>query len=143
MGLLAAGLALFVAWLSVKTTIYAVTDRRIVLRSGIVLNGTVSIPFRIVDRIDTRQFGDGSGDLAIAISGGDRIPYLSLWPYARPWRLTHPEPMLRAVQDFDALATTLRGLLAEFGAPAAAQPTPAPRAPLPGGRAQPMVAAAP
>jgi hypothetical protein len=43
MGLIAAGLALLLAWLSVRTTIFAITDRRIVLRSGIAPNGTVSI----------------------------------------------------------------------------------------------------
>jgi hypothetical protein len=84
----------------------------------LVINGTVSIPFRIVDRVDTRRHDDGSGDLAIAIAGSDRIPYLSLWPYARPWRVQHPEPMLRAVSDFDALASTLREALAGFGSTA-------------------------
>ena len=144
MGVIAAGLALFLAWLSVRTTIYAVTDRRIVLRSGIVINGTVSIPFRIVDRVDTRRHDDGSGDLAIAIAGSDRIPYLSLWPYARPWRVQHPEPMLRAVSDFDALAATLREALAGFGSTAspATQAAPTGRT-MPGGRAQPMVATVP
>jgi hypothetical protein len=143
-GLIAAGLALFLAWLSVRTTIFAITDRRVVLRSGIVLNGTVSIPFRIVDRVDTRRHGDGSGDVAIAIAGGDRIPYLSLWPYARPWRVNHPEPMFRGVSDFDALTATLGEALAGFGGPAPqAQAQPRGRSHVPGGRAQPMVAAAP
>lgn len=143
MGLIAAGLALLLAWLSVQTTIFAITDRRIVLRSGIVINGTVSIPFRIVDRVDTRRHADGSGDVAIAIAGSDRIPYLSLWPYARPWRVNHPEPMFRAVTDFDALAATLGEALKGFGAPVpSVQPSPAKGA-MPGNRAQPMVATAP
>jgi hypothetical protein len=144
MGLIAAGLALFLAWLSVRTTIFAITDRRIVLRSGIVINGTVSIPFRIVDRVDTRRHGDGSGDVAIAIAGSDRIPYLSLWPYARPWRVNHPEPMFRAVSDFDALTATLSEALVGFGGPAPqSRVSPAGRTHAPGGRAQPMVAATP
>jgi hypothetical protein len=144
MGLIAAGLALLLAWLSVRTTIFAITDRRIVLRSGIVINGTVSIPFRIVDRIDTRHHADGSGDVAIAIAGSDRIPYLSLWPYARPWRVNHPEPMFRAVTDFDVLTATLGEALKGFAAPApSVQNAPAGRSSVPGGRAQPMVAAAP
>jgi hypothetical protein len=143
MGLVAASLALLLAWLSVRTTVFAVTDRRIVLRSGIVINGTVSIPFRIVDRVDTRRHADGTGDLAIAIAGSDRIPYLSLWPYARPWRVTHPEPMLRAVSDFAALAATLSQGLTGFAAAAPVPPGASTQRPLPGGRAQPLVAVAP
>ncbi|MCU0620793.1 MAG: PH domain-containing protein [Gemmatimonadales bacterium] len=128
MGLLAAGIALLVAWLSVQTTIYAVTDRRVVLKSGIVLSTTLSLPFRMVDRVDTRRHADGSGDVVIALSGNDRIAYLTLWPYARPWRLSRPEPMLRAVRDFEGLATALRAALAEHGAPHPA-PTPSVAAP--------------
>lgn len=125
MGIVAAGLAWFVAWLSVRTTVFAVTDRRVVLKSGIVLSTTLSLPFRVVDRVDVRRHRDGSGDVVIAIGGNDRIAYFTLWPYARPWRLSHPEPMLRAVPDFDDLTTALRQALAAQGAATVPEAPPA------------------
>lgn len=143
LGLVAAGIAWFLAWLSVRTTIYAITDRRVVLRCGIVLSGTVSIPFRTIERVDVRRFADGTGDVAIALGGNDRIAYLTLWPYARAWRLQHPEPLLRAVTDFDEVTAILREALAVFGTPAAMPPAPTTATRGGGVRREPMVAAAP
>ena len=33
------------------------------------------------------------------IAGSDRIAYLHLWPHARRWRFSKPEPMLRCIPD--------------------------------------------
>ena len=49
---------------------------------------------------------------------GDKVAYLLLWPHARPWRLSKPEPMLRAVPD----AARVAAILARALAAAASQP---------------------
>lgn len=108
------------AW-SARSTIYAVTDRRVVLRVGMVLPMTVNLPLAIVQRADVRRHRDGSGDVAFALEGRDQIGYAILWPHARPWRVRRPEPSLRCVPDVDALATALQRTLAE----AAGMPVPA------------------
>jgi hypothetical protein len=41
--------------------------------------------------------GNGTGDITLALAGDDKIGFAHLWPHARPWRLAHPEPMLRCV----------------------------------------------
>ena len=41
----------------------------------------------------------GHGDIALTLTGEDRIAYLNLWPHARPWLLKQPQPSLRCVPD--------------------------------------------
>ncbi|MFO0459636.1 MAG: photosynthetic complex putative assembly protein PuhB [Burkholderiales bacterium] len=88
-----------VARLSARTTLYTVTDRRVVMRVGIVLTMTFNIPFSRIASAGLRQYADGTGDLPLALAGGGAIGYAHLWPHARPWRLRRPEPMLRCVPD--------------------------------------------
>ena len=97
LGLLATGLLVCLAWLSARATVYTVTERRIVMRIGIVLTLTFNIPFARVVAADFRPQSGDRGDIALRLTAHDRIAWLHLWPHARPWRLGHPEPMLRAV----------------------------------------------
>ncbi len=104
---LGAGLLVLLATLSAKTTLYTITDRRIVMRIGIALSMSINIPFKKVARADVRLAKDGSGDVVLALNGKDRLAYLQLWPHARPWRLARPEPALRALPDAGLAAQTL------------------------------------
>lgn len=97
------GLAVAVA----RTTLYTLTDRRVVMRIGMVLTVTYNIPLSQVAAADLRRDADGSGDLCLALVGGQRIPYAHLWPHARPWRLARPEPALRCVAGIDEPARLL------------------------------------
>lgn len=109
LGATAIGLLYFVAWLSARSAVYTITDRRIVMRVGIVLTLTFNIPFKRITGAGLRLNADGTGDLPITLAGDDRIAWLHLWPHARPWKLAHPEPMLRCVPK----AAEVAGLLAE------------------------------
>ena len=60
----------------------------------------------------------GAGEIALSLSGSDRISFLVLWPHARPWRVRKPQPMLRAVPD----GVRVAGLIARALAEAARQP---------------------
>jgi hypothetical protein len=100
------------ARMSARTTAYWITDRRVVMRIGIVLTITLNLPFKVVAGAALRRHADGAGDIPLALAGGDRVAYLVLWPHARPWRLLRPEPMLRALPDAVAAATVLATALA-------------------------------
>ncbi|MFO1323603.1 MAG: photosynthetic complex putative assembly protein PuhB [Burkholderiales bacterium] len=113
LALAALGLVALIAVLTARTTIYAITDRRVVMRIGIVLAITINIPFRIVESAGCRRYADGSGDLPLALRAGDRLAWLHLWPHVRPWRVAHPQPMLRAVDDAEGVASVLSRALAE------------------------------
>jgi len=95
---LAIGLLVLLAQLSARTTLYTITDRRVVMRVGIVLTMTFNLPFARIASAGLRQHGDGTGDLPLEL-GEASIGYAHLWPHARPWRLARPEPMLRCVPD--------------------------------------------
>lgn len=113
--LIVAGLALtalaalgILAWLTARTTVYTLTDQRVVMRIGIVLTLTFNLPLKRIETAGLLLAGKGFGDIALALSGGDRIGWLNLWPHARPWRIAKPEPMLRCIPDAQVFATTLQ-----------------------------------
>lgn len=94
----AIGLLWTMAWLSSKTTLYTVTDRRVVMRVGIVLTMSFNIPYARIASAGLRVHKDGTGDIPLTLTEAS-IGYAHLWPHARPWRLRSPEPMLRGVAD--------------------------------------------
>lgn len=115
LGVIALCLFGILAWMMARTTCYAITDKRVIMRIGVALSLTMNIPLRCIASADLRLFADGSGDLPLTLGGRDKMAYLHLWPHARPWRLKHPVPMLIAVPKAarvagilgDALRTSL------------------------------------
>lgn len=108
----AVGILAFMGWLYARMTVYSITNRRLVIRSGVALPVTINIPFRTIDRAALNGHPNGTGDLSVALTDANRIAYLMLWPNARPWRLQRAEPMLRAVPDAARVAGILAGALA-------------------------------
>ncbi|MCW5612981.1 MAG: PH domain-containing protein [Rubrivivax sp.] len=139
-------LALFagLAWLSARTTAYTLTDRRVVMRVGIVLSLTFNLPLRRLEGAGLRLGADGVGDIPLQLLRGERIAYLHLWPHARPWQLKQPEPMLRCVPEAEAVAQRLRDAWAACtgvaAVPAAAQARASATPPTTHGHAQPALA---
>ncbi len=111
MGAVACSLLALLAWLSSRTTIYAITTRRVFLRIGIALPLTINLPLRRIEAARLALHTDGSGDLPLALEPGPHLAYLHLWPHARPWRLKRPEPMLRSVPDAARVARILTDAL--------------------------------
>ena len=109
-----------VAVLSARSTLYTLTDRRLVMRVGIALPMTLNIPFDVVGSAAARIQPDGMGDLVLSVLPPHRMSWVALWPHARPWRVARPEPMLRSIPDARGVA----GLLSRALAAHAAQPVP-------------------
>lgn len=103
------------AWLVARTTVYTITSRRVVLRFGVAIPMTVNVPFRLIESAAVARHPDGTGDIPLALSRGTRVSYLVFWPHVRPWRMTHPQPMLRAVPAPEAVAKVLADALAASG----------------------------
>lgn len=95
------------AWLTARTTVYTLTDKRVVMRVGIVLTVTYNLPHKALAGAELRMLDGRCGDIALALAGPERIAYLHLWPHARPWRLAQPQPMLRALPDAPRVAQQL------------------------------------
>lgn len=115
----AVGLLLLLSWLMARTTLYTITDRRVVMRIGVVLRICFNLPYRAVVGAHLRPGRAGSGDIALSLDPESKIAWPHLWPHSRPWRFAHPEPMLRALPDADAVARILVGALSA-ATPAAA-----------------------
>lgn len=108
----AIGILMMLGWLNARSTLYTITTRRVVLRFGIALPMTLNLPFTKMSAAALRLEADGSGDIALSLSGRDRIAYLVLWPFARGWRLSKPEPLLRGLPDAARPARLLADALA-------------------------------
>jgi hypothetical protein len=135
MALTAIGLLALLAWYSARTTVYTVTDRRLVLRIGMALTMTINVPFRLVQSAGVVVRGGGTGTLTFTLDPSVKIAWALLWPHCRPWRLARPEPALRAIPDAGRVAELVAAALLADAArhPAAASPavTPVPAAPEP------------
>ena len=133
------GLALvaLMAWLSARSTVYTLTDKRVVMRIGIVLTLTFNIPFKRIAAAGLHLDKGGTGDLPLTLLGPDRIAFLHLWPHARPWRLGKPEPMLRCVPLAALVARVLTEAWSQAtGVAASAAAVPAAAAPAVNDKAQ-------
>jgi Bacterial PH domain len=105
----AMGLALLVllARWSARTTVYTLTDRRLVMRIGIVLTVAYNLPLARIEGADVRDAGNGCHDIALTLEPRTRIAWLHLWPHVRPWRVARAQPMLRALPDGERVAALL------------------------------------
>jgi hypothetical protein len=97
------------AWATARTAVYTLTDTRLVMRIGVALTLTFNLPLRTMRSAALRKQVGDCADIVIELAGDDRIAWFHLWPHVRPWKLTQPQPMLRAVPDAERVA----GLLAQ------------------------------
>ncbi|MFO1194091.1 MAG: photosynthetic complex putative assembly protein PuhB [Rhodoferax sp.] len=125
------------AWLAGRNTVYTITNRRVVMRIGIVLTVTFNLPYRRIESAGLRRHPDGTGDIALVLSEGDQIAYLHLWPHARPWHVRRSQPMLRAVPDCERVSALLAQALTDS---TAGEPPVLRAAPARNGRALPASA---
>ena len=106
---IALGILALMAYLSSRTSVYTITDRRVVMRVGIVLSLTFNLPYARIVSADARLKGGSTGDIALSLGGSDHIAYVHLWPHARPWKLARTQPMLRCVANAERVSQVLAG----------------------------------
>lgn len=109
---IAVGIIASIAWFSAKTSVYTVTNKRVIMRVGIVLSVTFNIPFRSIESAGLRQFSDGTGDVPLRLISAEQIAYLHLWPHVRPWEVARTQPMMRSVPDVARLGAVLSEAMA-------------------------------
>jgi hypothetical protein len=99
-----------------RSTCYLLTEKRLVMRIGAVVPVTINLPLAQIETARFKDHGDGTGNIALVLAGETRLAWFMLWPHARPWRITKPEPLLRSIPDAAAVATLLARLLGEVHA---------------------------
>lgn len=98
----------FLARTVAKTTMYAITSKRLVLKIGMVLPMSINVPFNVLANAAVGRFRDGSGQIALTLVPGNRLAYVALWPHCKVFNVTQPQPVLRGLSDPDAVAAVLR-----------------------------------
>ncbi len=108
-----------------RSTVYAITERRVVLKVGLVVPTTINLPLRLIESASSKVYPDGTGEIVLGIRPPDRLGYIHLWPHVRAWRLRWPEPLLRGLTDTRAAAEALRQAAQASDLPPV-EPAPAP-----------------
>jgi Bacterial PH domain len=106
-GVLGVGIVALLAWGSARTTIYTLTNKRVVLRFGMALPKCVNLPLVQLTSADLRMLDRDHGDIALTIGAEQRLGWLQLWPHAKPWAVNEVKPMLRGISEADKLAGLL------------------------------------
>ena len=125
-GLVVAGVAA-AAWAAGRTTLYTITNQRVLMQYGVALTATLALPMRLIGAVAVSE--GRVANVPIRLKPGQVVAYAKLWPHARPWRLRRPEPMLRSLADAGRVAAMLSRTVAEAQAAAVSLPAqPAPPA---------------
>lgn len=90
-----------------KTAVYTITDRRIVMRIGVVLTMTFNLPFKAIESADVLKVKKGIGSIAIKVEESSKIAIFHLWPHCRAWKINHPEPLLLGIIEVEKVAQIL------------------------------------
>lgn len=91
-----------------KTTLYAITSKRLVLKIGMVLPMSINVPFGVLQNAAVGRFRDKTGQIALTLVPGNRLAYVALWPHCKVFNMTQPQPVLRGLADPEAVAAVLR-----------------------------------
>ena len=97
----------WLAWMTAQNALYTITSHRIVMRIGIALTLTFNLPLKRIVSADLVARANGSGDIVLTFGPDDKIAWVHLWPHAKSWKIGHPKPVLRCVQDVKATGKIL------------------------------------
>ncbi len=96
------------AWANARSTVYTLTNERLVLRFGVALPMMINLPLEKLEAANLVTYGNaGLGDIALTLEEGQRISYAAIWPHARPWHISRVQPMLRGLPDAASVAAQL------------------------------------
>ncbi|MCP9223838.1 photosynthetic complex putative assembly protein PuhB [Erythrobacter sp. LQ02-29] len=114
-GMVGLGILALIGLLMARTSTYTLTDRRIIMHIGIAYDRTISIPLSAIIDASIRPRGrKGVGDIAFVVKDVGGLHYINLWPHARAFRLTTPQPALRALPDAAMVAERIGDALFAF-----------------------------
>ena len=106
-GLFGAVVIQLIAWRCATSTLYILTDVRLIMRIGMAVEARINIPLKHIEAAHLNMRGSQHGDIALELGGERLLGYALLWPHARPWRFARPQPMLRALPDAPEFARLL------------------------------------
>jgi hypothetical protein len=122
LGALALAVTALVAWGTARSTLYTITNQRVVMQYGLAVAATLALPMRLIASVAVSDAA--VADVVIRLKPGEKIAFVKLWPHVRPWRLTRAEPMLLALPDAAEAGRLLATTVAAAQAVERARPAP-------------------
>ena len=111
MSTIVVGLMEAFAWGVQKTTLYTITNKRVVMRIGVALSATFNLPFTRIVSADMREGKDGSGDIALTLKPGDKLSWLVFWPHVRGFKKGALMPQMICLKDVAIAGNVLSAAL--------------------------------
>ena len=108
------GILAIMSKLYAASTLYTITSRRLIIRSGVALPMIVNLPLTKVESAGLRRLRDGTGDISFLPVEGTKVFWLMLWPHVRPLNFSRVQPLLRGVEDPDAVARLLVNVIEDI-----------------------------
>lgn len=90
-----------------KTSLYTITNKRLVMRIGIALSASFNLPFKQIAGADFRQGADHAGDLALTLRPGHGLSGSVFFPHQRGGLWRKLSPQLICLEDIKAVADIL------------------------------------
>jgi hypothetical protein len=113
LAMLALALLTTCAWFAGKSSLYTFTNKRVVMRIGIVLTLTFNLPYRRIAGASSKDCQEGCQDIALELYPEDRIGWAHLWPHQKAWHVKQPQPTLRCVPNGEAVSALLYSMWRE------------------------------
>ena len=114
LGVVGAVVIQLIAWRSAKSTLYILTDVRLIMRIGMAVEARINIPLKHIEAAHLHMRGSQYGDIALELGGERLLGYALLWPHVRPFRVARPQPMLRALPDAKEFAKLLADACSKY-----------------------------
>ena len=101
------GLMFIYARAVVKTSLYTLTNRRVVMRVGIAISASFNLPFKQIAGADFRVGKDSSGDVALTLKAGHGLSCSVFFPHQRGGRWRKLSPQMICLADAKSVAEKL------------------------------------
>ena len=90
------------------STVYIITENRVIIKTGAALSFLISMPFKKIKEVNLQKRGASIGTISFELLSEKRVPYISCWPSVRPWKFKRTQPAFSCVRSVDEVATILR-----------------------------------
>ncbi|MDZ7824312.1 MAG: photosynthetic complex putative assembly protein PuhB [Ahrensia sp.] len=101
------GLLELFAWGVHKTTLYTMTNKRLVFRIGVALSATFNLPYDQIAAVDMRERGNDFGDIALTLKKGNQMSWLVFWPHVRGVQMKMTVPQMIGLPNVGGAAEML------------------------------------
>jgi len=113
------GILAGMAVLQARSSVYTITNRRVVMRVGVALPVAWNLPFKRLASADMTERREGDGDIVLTLGGEGRIGWVFLWPHVKPMTFSPARPAFRAVAEPRRIAGILQRAVKEWSKEAA------------------------